>query len=279
MTRRGSIALLAGSAFAQRPGLAELDGLLPPGQGVALAMDFRTKAQQWFGPGGSEAVRGLAAMPGSVVKPLSLMALIGSGKLSAKDTIHCTGQLQLGGASFACAHPKVQTPIDTATALAYSCNEFVAHMATRFAPGELADAFSKYGLKATRVPAGAATQLQALGERNVTATALQMAGAYHRLAGQCAAGRLANSEPILLGLEGAVEYGTAQRAAVAGIQVAGKTGTAPGSWAWFAGFARSRDPRVVVVVLVPGHAGGADAAPIAGRLLAAKMKGRPAGKP
>jgi cell division protein FtsI/penicillin-binding protein 2 len=47
--------------------------------------------------------------------------------------------------------------------------------------------------------------------------------------------------------------------------------------AWFAGFAPSGQgapPRVVVTVMLQGRSGGADAAPVAGRILAAWQAGR-----
>ncbi len=57
------------------------------------------------------------------------------------------------------------------------------------------------------------------------------------------------------------EGGTAAGAAIAGINVAGKTGTAqtmrfdkngkPLYWAWFAGMAPAEDPKIVVVVMIP----------------------------
>jgi penicillin-binding protein 2 len=57
------------------------------------------------------------------------------------------------------------------------------------------------------------------------------------------------------------EGGTAAAAAIAGVNVAGKTGTAqtlrydkngkPLYWAWFAGMAPAEDPKIVVVVMVP----------------------------
>jgi cell division protein FtsI/penicillin-binding protein 2 len=83
--------------------------------------------------------------------------------------------------------------------------------------------------------------------------------------------------PVLAGMEDAVTYGTARRAQVAGLAVAGKTGSVragDGAFiAWFAGFAPSRDPAVVVTVMLQGRSGGADAAPIAGRILEAWGKG------
>jgi cell division protein FtsI/penicillin-binding protein 2 len=82
---------------------------------------------------------------------------------------------------------------------------------------------------------------------------------------------------VISGLEDAVEYGTAQRARIAGCKVAGKTGTVLAQdgahLAWFAGFAPSHAAKVVVTVLLQGRSGGADAAPIAGRILEAQWKG------
>jgi cell division protein FtsI/penicillin-binding protein 2 len=44
--------------------------------------------------------------------------------------------------------------------------------------------------------------------------------------------------------------------------------------AWFAGFAPSREPSAVVTVMLQGRSGGADAAPVAGRILEAHLAGR-----
>lgn len=66
-----------------------------------------------------------------------------------------------------------------------------------------------------------------------------------------------------------VNKGTGKSAAISGIDVAGKTGTAENSsgksHAWFLGFAPAEDPQVAVVVLLEeeGSTGGKAAAPIA----------------
>jgi penicillin-binding protein 2 len=71
--------------------------------------------------------------------------------------------------------------------------------------------------------------------------------------------------------------GTGKMAAVDGVAVAGKTGTAQNphgeDHAWFGGFAPADDPRIAVVVLVEygGH-GGTTAAPMAGRIIEAYLK-------
>jgi stage II sporulation protein D len=146
--------------------------------------------------------------------------------------------------------------MDVTRTIAFSCNCAVAHFAERFGAGELKDALSKAGLRAT----AADTILQALGEEGVLVTPLELANAYRRLAQQA-------SPLILDGLEGAVKYGTAQAAASLRMTVAGKTGSALTNRglraAWFAGFAPSRSPQVILVIAVQGRSGGADAAPAA----------------
>jgi penicillin-binding protein A len=74
-----------------------------------------------------------------------------------------------------------------------------------------------------------------------------------------------------------VKSGTGTRAALQGVQVAGKTGTAEVAdaepHAWFAGFAPADDPQVVVAVLVENAGtGGSVAAPIARAVIAAALE-------
>jgi len=90
---------------------------------------------------------------------------------------------------------------------------------------------------------------------------------------------------VRLGMEGAVAYGTAPRAQLEGINVAGKTGTAQycddiarlagkcdGGWpehAWFAAFAPVEEPEVsVIVFLYDGGEGSTAAVPVAHDILA-----------
>jgi len=221
----------------------------------------------------AEAARGWVLPPGSTVKPLSLLALIDAGKLTDRDEFVCPQKLILKGRKLACSHPVGLPPMNVSRAIAYSCNCAVAHWALRFAPGELDAALLRAGFGpplgyVRRNLTGADCQLQAIGAEGVEVTPLEMVHAYRRLALRAAE---ASFRPILEGLEGAVEFGTAQRAQLDRIRVAGKTGTTLGSngahAAWFAGFAPSRTPEVAVVVLVQGRSGGGDAAPIAGQLL------------
>jgi penicillin-binding protein A len=81
---------------------------------------------------------------------------------------------------------------------------------------------------------------------------------------------------------GVARSGTDTAAAVPGVQVAGKTGTAelrPNSRdpkdadAWFVAFAPARDPQVAVAVMLVGAGfGGTAAAPIARRVLQSALQ-------
>lgn len=75
-----------------------------------------------------------------------------------------------------------------------------------------------------------------------------------------------------------VDEGTGTQAALSGLSVAGKTGTAEvpgGNMAWFIGFAPADDPTVAVAVRVEdtSSTGGVVAAPIAARVMRAALEG------
>jgi cell division protein FtsI/penicillin-binding protein 2 len=227
MLRRHAIAsLLALPSWAKT-----LDTQFAGAHGGAVVLDRRSHRVI------AEHLPDLAAHPGSTLKPLVLQILLERG-------------LRLHGRSFACTHPPSNAPITVPTAIAYSCNCFVAHFAARLTAAELARELDAYGIESP--PAG--VELQALGEAAL-ATPASLAGAYARLAARAA-------DAVKTGMADAVAYGTAQRAQVPGLPIAGKTGTARNA-AWFAGFTDS----LALAVLVQGRSGGADAAPIAARIL------------
>lgn len=217
---------------------------------------------------GEELARRWVSAPGSTMKPLSLLALLDTGKLTDRDEFECPGELALGGRRLNCSHPRISVPMNVSRAIAYSCNCAVAHFAQRFAPGELAVFLTRSGLNPVHFEADVQQQLQALGEEGVFVTPLELVMAYRRIALRAADPKIV---PVLEGMEGAVEFGTAQNASLRRIKVAGKTGSvrmSSGAFAaWFAGFAPSRSPEVAVVVLMQGRSGGSDAAPIAARML------------
>lgn len=269
MLRRELLAIVSGFAASRARGAASLDPFFTSRAGAAVLLEVR--AGRLVGVHGAPVAERFLAPPGSTLKPFVLAALLRSGKLTAVEPLVCPGHLTIAGRNFDCSHPKLDSPMRVETALAYSCNYFVARMADRFAAGELPAALSQAGFG----EASGRNSLLALGEEGILVTARQLAAAYRTVALQPARPEM---QPILAGMEGAVEYGTAQRAQVAGVKVAGKTGSviakdgAP--IAWFAGFMPSRAPEVVVAVMLQGHSGGADAAPVAGRILEAYRTGR-----
>jgi stage II sporulation protein D len=199
--------------------------------------------------------RRMAALPGSTLKPFAVWALLDLHRLGATETLLCPRALTIAGRNFACTHPALDRPVTAETALAYSCNNFVAHFASRFQDGELTAFLRAHGFSNVAPALGPdRIRMQALGEADVRVTPLELARAYARLADTA-------PDAVKLGLRSAVLYGTAQLAGGSGLS--GKTGTAGGR-AWFAGFTRE----VAVVVLLPGASGGGDAAPIAKQIVA-----------
>jgi stage II sporulation protein D len=230
------------------------------------------------------AARRLAA-PGSAIKPFTLAALLAGGRLHSDSALVCRREVRIAGRRLDCTHPRVNAPLDAAAALAYSCNSFFAGASERLTGAELAVALRGFGLasrsglardEAIGVVREAATAderaLQAVGETGVLVTPLGLAAAYRKLALRRVADGKA-MKPLFEGLEAAVRFGTAQRAAAAGIEVAGKTGTASSPsgvhHAWFAGFAPAARPAYVVVVFLERGSGGGDAAPVAGEIFRA----------
>lgn len=88
----------------------------------------------------------------------------------------------------------------------------------------------------------------------------------------------ANARALTDMMKSVVDSGTGRAAALDGVQVAGKTGTADtgsGNQVWFVGFAPADNPKVAVAVTIEGQAegtfGGSAAAPIAHDVLEALL--------
>jgi cell division protein FtsI/penicillin-binding protein 2 len=269
-------------------GEGSLDGYMESAAGAALLIDVR--ARRLLGAHNPALAGESLLPPGSTLKPFALASLLDAGKLRADESFPCPGKLIIAGHSLDCAHPRLAEAMRVRTALAYSCNCFVAHVAARFETGELERALqrdgftSPTGLLGPREVASRlrhavppdATRLQALGEEGVATTLAELALAYRQLALRLNAS--ARLLPVLEGLEDAVAYGTGQRARVPGAVVAGKTGSVRNGagvpLAWFAGFVPSRAPEAVVAVVLQGYSGGSDAAPAGGRILEAWRAGK-----
>jgi peptidoglycan glycosyltransferase len=264
-----------------------MDELLSPGRGSAILLDIR--ARRLIATNSERLAGGTLTLPGSTLKPFVIASLLKRDKLTPETSFPCPGHLTIANRRFDCTHPVLTLPVRPDTALAYSCNCFVAKMAERFDPGELSRELerlgfaSRTGLIAGPEAAGTvafatthdALRMQAIGEAGILVTPFELALAYRNLALEIAAPQMA---PVLNGLEGAVAFGTAQRARIGGVTVAGKTGSTRSSAgdfiAWFVGFMPSRAPEAVVAVMLSGHSGGADAAPAAAQILEAHRAGR-----
>jgi len=214
--------------------------------------------------------RTLVSSPGSTLKPFTLAAWIEAHAGAAPGAWPCPRQLRIGGRRFDCTHPVPAAAFDPASALAYSCNCYFAHLAQSLEPREFAQALRSVASAVHIATTAEELQMQAIGEWGIQVTPLEMLAAWRRLANQRAQPAL---EPIFAGLAGAVTYGSAQLAGVTGLAVAGKTGTGP-HHAWFAGFAPAAAPELVVVVFLERGRGGSDAAPVAGEIFQAYARGR-----
>jgi cell division protein FtsI/penicillin-binding protein 2 len=236
----------------------------------------------------SDAAHTLAA-PGSTLKPLILYNLIAAGRWNPDRRIACDRKLVVAARSLTCTHPAAP-PFNAREALAWSCNSYFANVARTLAPGDLGRLLRPTGLLSVtglagnhpstesaaefREPANTAqAQLALLGVEGIRITPLELATAYRWLALQFAAHPDSQaSQVVRAGIEDSANFGMARQAAVAGVPVAGKTGTAEGAAStqthgWFAGIAPAENPQVILVVYLPAGR-GADAATVAAQILA-----------
>lgn len=232
------------------------------------------------------------ALPGSAIKPFTLLALLQAGKVDGQTVLMCKRPLTIGGHRLDCTHPDLQQPFDSATALAYSCNSYFASVATRLTPAELQNGFfvggvsGQSGLAPTEMSEGVALagtqaelQLQAIGEWGIRVTPLQLLHGYRNLA-LLAVNYEAKLAPLFAGLEGSTAYGMGRLAQpTSAMKVAGKTGTSmadEGTWrhGWFAGYAPADKPEIALVVYLEKGNGPVDAAGVAREIFTAFAKSR-----
>ncbi len=215
--------------------------------------------------------------PGSTVKPFVLVALLDSSKLDPKQKLICRRPLRIGNVQMDCTHPAQIAELDAADAIAYSCNSYVSQVAARLSNSELVELLRRAGFDSpTKLVAHEASgritlpsgledlQLEALGDRGIEVTPLELLQAYRKLAIRKRDGEIGADAPVFLGLEHSVAFGMAHAANVEGMTMAGKTGTAPARNArythgFFAGYAPAEKPEIAFVVFLE-QGRGADAA-------------------
>ncbi|HEY0795311.1 MAG TPA: penicillin-binding transpeptidase domain-containing protein [Acidisarcina sp.] len=205
-------------------------------------------------------------LPGSAIKPL-LLAYALSHHIVLEDTqVYCRRNLRVAGRALPCTHPADEPRFTAERALAESCNTWFAEMGKRYSGAQLEDALRLWHLP--HQPMTGANledrQLVALGLQGVTASPLELAQAYRELLAVEQADGV-----VVHGLLDSVSYGMARPAAVPGVAILGKTGTAsdPGqAWThgWFAG---GIPGRLVLVIYVP-HGDGGTAASLAQKFFA-----------
>ena len=210
--------------------------------------------------------------PGSVVKPLALIAALEHGVVRPDHQHLCRRAARIGAQSYPCAHPDLKRPLSLAEALAYSCNDFFVSLAPRL---------SREALNVTRLAAGlppvanaaplAAAIIGVDGPRTTPRALVDMLA---RVAGagrdQPVPMRPDTKAIVLEGLRGAAEYGTASALKDGGVSALAKTGSILRPNGASLGLVVALTPAVkptrAIVVAAPGAA-GMDAASVAADLL------------
>jgi beta-lactamase regulating signal transducer with metallopeptidase domain len=255
---------------------------------IAIVVDARSGEVRALATRGDADPRA-ARVPGSTLKPFTFAAALEAGTATPKTQLDCEqGARAYGKRTLRDAAP--YGVLDLGGALAVSSNVCAAKLAEPLGD-KLADALRRYHVAAlahvdTRTLDGASI---ASGE-GVGVAALDLAAGYtafanrgvYRFGGidervmseQAATDVLAMLERVVTDAEG-----TGHAAAIAGVRVAGKTGTAQRTagryYASFVGIAPADAPRVIVLVGLEGvtEGGGKLAAPLFAQL-AARALGR-----
>lgn len=253
--------------------------------------------------------------PGSTFKIITLAAALASGKATPSSSYPVQTGATLSGVRLANASNE-SCGGSLSRSFADSCNSVFAPLGVKVGAKRLVERAEAFGFNETpRVPVAkpntipAAKDLPdaiavgsaAIGQNKDLATPLGMAsvGAAIGNKGVRAKPRVVSEDKIIKNravsakvagqvrdmMIGVVRGGTGTAAAIPGVTVAGKTGTAElrftgggaadpkNTDAWFVAFAPARDPKVAVgVMLVGAGAGGKAAAPIARQVLAAALK-------
>jgi len=277
------------------------------------------------------AFSGLSA-PGSTFKIVTLTGVLEAGVAGPKSSFPVETKTQLEGVEIENSNGESCGGTLRAS-FAHSCNSVFAPLGAQLGAERLVRAAEAFGfnedlgipgaVKSTIPPAGQigdalAVGSSAIGQGRVQATALQMALVASTIAGRgkrpqltLELARTAQPKQVvpvrtarLVGryMEAVVREGTGSGAAIRGVRVAGKTGTAEltttarpncvptpeapdcppappddptDTNAWFAAYAPAGTPRVAVgVLLVASGVGGETAAPVAKEALVAGLKGK-----
>jgi penicillin-binding protein A len=253
--------------------------------------------------------------PGSSFKTVTASAALAAGKVSLTSTYPYEKYVVLNGWRLRNFHHELCGG-SLVQAFADSCNSVFAPVADEVGAKGLVAMATAFGFnqeptiaypapesttrKPAQMPSDLSLGVAGIGQGGVVASPLQMASVAQTIASDGirhppfivhspkkfkdrqppvkAVGRGVAGEVTQM-MEAVVSYGTGTSAAISGVTVAGKTGTAEvgpdrPSDAWFIAFAPAQAPRVAVAVLiVNGGVGGDVAAPIARQVLEAALAG------
>jgi len=252
--------------------------------------------------------------PGSLVKLVTAWRALEGGAVTGDETFFCDGHTLRPGLEVSCWDPRGHGNLDLVRAIAVSCNLYFADMGDTLGANETYRGLLEIGFsEKTGIPIGSEVPgrvdpppegcdaAYAAGDGPwVAATPLQVLTGIAALvnggvlltpyqAGPDDAdefipprGRVTvtvSRDVLREGMREAVRHGTAEKAAVDGMEILGKTGTGgfpDGSGlthGWFVGFAPADRPEIGVVVFVYHGLGGEDAAPVARDIFSAYRRG------
>lgn len=213
--------------------------------------------------------------PGSILKPLLLFAALQKNLIDPASTVFCRRDLHIGNRPYPCTHPQSNIAFTAQEALAYSCNTWFASLALHFSSTSLLEALHAFTIPASISPqTPEQKQRITLGLVGVQTSPSRIAAAYRLLQDQLSQ---PFARPVADGLRDSVSFGMAHNAAIPGIDLSGKTGTAnnpprqPWSHGWFAGFASIHNTPLVISLYLP-QGNGADAAQLAKNFFLARNK-------
>jgi len=262
------------------------------------------------------ALSGLASTgpqpPGSTFKIITLAAALQHKKASVSSSYPVRTAATLSGVKLRNASDE-SCGGSLTTSFAHSCNSVFAPLGAAVGRKRMVAAAERFGFNVKpRVPGAATSQFPrdlkdnlavgaaSIGQERDLATPLQMAAVGATIAnrGVHPSPRIVRSDKVVrkravprrVALQvrdmmlAVVAGGTGTAAALPGVEVAGKTGTAElrptaggppdpkNTDAWFVAFAPARSPKVAVAVMLVGAGqGGASAAPLARQVLSAAL--------
>ncbi|HMV49612.1 MAG TPA: penicillin-binding transpeptidase domain-containing protein, partial [Blastocatellia bacterium] len=106
--------------------------------------------------------------PGSAIKPFTALAALRAGLLDLETRRQCQGKYARGDFEIVCSHPRSNAPFNLTQALAYSCNDYFAHVGERLSEGTFNATLGGFGFGArTGVQANEAAGALSRGEWRV----------------------------------------------------------------------------------------------------------------